>query len=401
MEYFETPAVVLGLYVNGIGTIRSLAEDKRIRILGVGGKNEIGLFSKYLYKSYPINDISNNLEILKILKAIIREYGTAVLFPTGTDFWVKFLVDYAEQFKSLRIFYNKESLDIMRKYTQVQKAIELGIPCPLTREIHSKEQLEAASRELNPPFVVKPIVRNAKKERFRIKVLENRKLLRDFISPLINEGEEYIVSEMIPGDDSNLYTYGSYAYKGKVIREFYGRKLTQIPSNFGCVGTAEAVEKKIEIEQQSKELIKAINFTGISQIEYKYDNRTKEYKLIEINPRSWMWVYLSTKCGINLPLSQYYFETGKKDLLDNIGDRYKRHKFFVYGNSIFYNIFKEGRFRSTGILLKSLFSGKTVFAIFSLRDPQPTFKNLANILLLVKRLSARILKKDYKRSSYT
>ena len=385
---------MLGLYVNGLGTIRSLAEDKRVRILGVGGKYEIGMSSKYLYKGYSLNDSSNSSEILDALKIIRDTYGDAIVIPTGNDFWVKFLVDYAEQLSPIKVHYQNGTLDVMRKSYQIELATKLGVPCPSSREIKNLEQLEDASRALVSPYVVKPVSRNTKKERFRIKVLTTNTQLIDTLSPLISQGEEYIVSELIPGDDSNLYTYGSYANNGKVIREFYGRKLTQIPSNFGVVGTAESLESIEELQIQSEKLIKEINFTGISQIEYKFDERTKEYKLIEINPRSWMWANLASICGVNLPLAQYYYESGRKDLVEKIGEKIVRHRYFINGSSVFYNIFAEGNFKSLGILMKSMLSGKANFAIHSFVDPKPAIRNIFKTLKLMGKIPRKIFIKD-------
>jgi len=393
VEYYEQPAVVLGLYVNGIGTIRSLAEDRKIRILGVGGKNEIGMASKYLYKGYSLKNSSDSSELLYILETIRDTYGNAIIIPTGSDFWVKFLVDNGERLSPIKVFYRNDTLDVMRKSYQIELARKLGIPCPLTREIKNLEQLEDASRALVSPYVIKPVSRNTKKERFRIKVLTTNTQLIDTLAPLISLGEEYVVSELVPGDDSNLYTYGSYANNGKVIREFYGRKLTQIPSDFGVVGTAESLESIPGLKIQSEKLLSEINFTGISQIEYKFDERTNEYKLIEINPRSWMWANLASACGVNLPLAQYYFETGREDLLRKVGKRTVRHLYFINGTSILYNMFLERRFKSLRILLKSQLCGKVTYAIHSFADPKPAIKDMISKFALIRRIPNKIFRK--------
>lgn len=393
VEYYELPAVVLGLYINGIGTIRSLAEDRKIRILGVGGKSEIGMSSKYLFKGYALNDSGNCSELLSVLGIIRDTYGNAILIPTGSDFWVKFLVDNAEQLAPIRVFYDVNTLDVMRKSYQIELATNLGIPCPSSIEIRNLEQLEEASNVLVSPYVVKPVSRNTKKERFRIKVLTTNTQLIDTLSPLISQGEEYIVSELIPGDDSNLYTFGSYANNGKVIREFQGRKLTQIPSDFGVVGTAESLESIPELRIQSEKLLRSINFTGISQIEYKFDERTNEYKLIEINPRSWMWANLASVCGVNLPLTQYYFETGREDLLRKVGERMVRHRYFINGTSVLYNMIAERKFKSLRILLKSQLSGKASYAIHSFADPKPAIKDTLNKFALLRKIPRRICRK--------
>jgi predicted ATP-grasp superfamily ATP-dependent carboligase len=41
-------------------------------------------------------------------------------------------------------------------------------------------------------------------------------------------------------------------------------------------------------------------------VEFKYDARDDQYKLLEINGRAWSWVKLAAFSGVNLPLIQYY-----------------------------------------------------------------------------------------------
>ena len=54
-------------------------------------------------------------------------------------------------------------------------------------------------------------------------------------------------------------------------------------------------------------LLKALNYTGVCEIEFINDPRDNRYKLIEINARTWLWVGLAIKCGINYPLYIYNY----------------------------------------------------------------------------------------------
>jgi len=44
---------------------------------------------------------------------------------------------------------------------------------------------------------------------------------------------------------------------------------------------------------------------GIADIEFKRDEATKTYKLLDINPRPWLWMNLPTACGVNLAQAAY------------------------------------------------------------------------------------------------
>jgi len=89
---------------------------------------------------------------------------------------------------------------------------------------------------------------------------------------------------------------------GKLLGVFTGRKLRQKPPHFGVcrVGECEYVEPII---CHGAKLLKALGFFGTSQVEFKYDHRDGQYKLMEVNPRSWSWIGLPIEMGINLPFA--------------------------------------------------------------------------------------------------
>jgi predicted ATP-grasp superfamily ATP-dependent carboligase len=53
-----------------------------------------------------------------------------------------------------------------------------------------------------------------------------------------------------------------------------------------------------------------MGFSGIAEVEYKWDRATGEYKLIEINPRAWDQHRLGTACGVDLIYMAYCDHVG-------------------------------------------------------------------------------------------
>ncbi len=49
----------------------------------------------------------------------------------------------------------------------------------------------------------------------------------------------------------------------------------------------------------------SINYYGICDLEFIWDQRDKTYKVIDINPRTFKWHYLSVFVGYNLPYLLY------------------------------------------------------------------------------------------------
>src|SRR5699024_2072522 len=122
----------------------------------------------------------------------------------------------------------------------------IGIPYPKTLQIKSKNDLKKI-QELKFPILIKPstrvdIVQNV----FRNVYLETAEEYIDKkqqIVEFIKKGIEFIASEFVPGDDTNIYAYTCYrSQDGKIQNEWTGKKLTQYPDNYGvfCSASNEA-----------------------------------------------------------------------------------------------------------------------------------------------------------------
>ena len=54
----------------------------------------------------------------------------------------------------------------------------------------------------------------------------------------------------------------------------------------------------------------AVKFTGIAEVEYKWDAPAAQYKLIEVNPRPWNQHRLGAACGVDLIYVAYCEHAG-------------------------------------------------------------------------------------------
>jgi predicted ATP-grasp superfamily ATP-dependent carboligase len=119
------------------------------------------------------------------------------------------------------------------------------------------------------------------------------------------------VCEVIPGDDSHLWTYGSYRdTSGRALARFTGRKLRQWPVGFGA---ARAAESRWDpgLAARCDALLDALGYHGISQVEVKRDPRDGRDHLIEVNARAWLWIGLATTSGVNIPLACWLDAVGR------------------------------------------------------------------------------------------
>ena len=379
----QNPPIILGgIYVNSLGVVRDLAKAGKYSI--VLHHNRFGIAGKSRYASEvicpdPWIDPSGLIEFL--LELGKRLVGKGVLLVTDD----KYLEVVSSASDELAPYYHCTFPDfeklgkMLDKNRQYLEASQLKIPVPETR-LFKTGISKANLRELRLPFLIKGLegkefARVVGKQVVKIQSFED---LEKFFQ--IGEKIPVIVQEEIPGPDENLVTFGSFINSsGEVIAEFTGRKLLQFPPRFGTCLIGESVEIP-EIREYGKKLLKAFEFHGISQVEFKYDPRDHQYKLIEINGRYWKWHSLSAESGVNLSALAYKDIIGDPSLNAGDGIQTFEKRWIVWIELLRYLLFTQ----SDSLLekIKNLRYVKFPLssALFTWSDPYPFFFYLKYML---------------------
>jgi predicted ATP-grasp superfamily ATP-dependent carboligase len=300
----DPPAIVLQASgPNALGIIRSLARTG-VRVIACDhDPNALGLLSRYAMPSLMADPLAEPERFRADLIALARTEGGGVLFPTH-DEAVAALGPHETELEGIvaRPWSPWATMSaIIDKGHQHEVARSIGFPVPATVTPGAEADIVALARDLRFPVILKPRYSPEFRRRFRAQVLEAadpEELRRQW--ELAAEYRPQL-SEVIPGDDSQLWSLGSYRdAAGRPLGSFTGRKLRQWPPRFG---TARAAEGHWDADYAARghALLDALGFHGISQVETKRDSRDGRDYLIEVNPRSWLWVGLATNCGVNLP----------------------------------------------------------------------------------------------------
>lgn len=121
-----------------------------------------------------------------------------------------------------------------------------------------------------------------------------------------------LVREMIDGGGENQFSYAGLHDEGRPIASLVARRTRQYPVDFGRSSCFVETIDSAEIEKPAKLLLKAIHYTGIAELEFKYDLRDKHYKLLDVNPRVWTWASLGTPAGVDFPYLLWRFIHSEK-----------------------------------------------------------------------------------------
>ncbi len=130
------------------------------------------------------------------------------------------------------------------------------------------------------------------------------------IESLKADTDDIMIQELVPFDKENrVVSFTCFAVNGEIKSYWMGKKLREHPVQYGTATMAESILLP-EIVREAKPLVAALEYTGTCEIEFMYDNRDKVWKLIEINPRTWLWVGLAKACGIDYAKMMYRYVNG-------------------------------------------------------------------------------------------
>jgi len=326
----KVTALVLGGYINGYSIVKELYEEGVENIaLFHTGRSVAGFSNKIDY----LGTIDKTPEsLLKELKKLNELFDYIVPFPTD-DLQVENLYHIREEIRSFCYLpLNPDTvMQSFDKYYQYGVCEKIGVPYPKTCQLNTINDLEKVD-ELIFPILIKPSTRvDIVQKVFRNIYIEDRAgytANKGRLKGFIKQGVEFIASEFVPGDDTNIYAYTCYrSQDGVTQNEWTGKKLTQYPDNYGvfCSASNEAAN---EVLEQGRALVKALDAYGIIEPEFKYDKRDQKFKLMEVNLRSMMWHRTGKISGVRLHKSMYDYAVGNQPIKDVQNKQSTMH--FVY-----------------------------------------------------------------------
>jgi predicted ATP-grasp superfamily ATP-dependent carboligase len=124
--------------------------------------------------------------------------------------------------------------------------------------------------------------------------------------------EEVMVQELIPGDGRCQFSYCGFFKEGRSIATMIVRRWRQRPLDFGRSSTFVETVELPELEELSRRFLSRIDYYGLVEIEYKLDERDGEYKLLDVNPRTWGYHSLGPRAGADFPYLLFRDQLGER-----------------------------------------------------------------------------------------
>jgi predicted ATP-grasp superfamily ATP-dependent carboligase len=309
-------AVVVGGDYQGLGIVRSLGR-RNVAVCVIDDERSIARFSKYTTYFVPVDSLRDEKQTVEHVLEIGRRFDLKgwVLYPTREET----VAAIARNRSSLAGFFRvpTPAWDTTQwfwdKRKTYRRANELGIPTPSTwyvRDISDLGKIDA-----DPPFVIKPAIKehfiySTKAKAWRANTRAELRELFQRAAKLVGPGE-VMVQSFIPGGGSQQFGYGAFFKEGRAVGSMVVRRARQHPPEFGRSSTyVETIELPL-LEDLSQRFLRAINYYGLVELEYKLDPRDQQYKLLDVNGRTWGYHTLGFGAGVDFPYMLFADQVGE------------------------------------------------------------------------------------------
>jgi D-aspartate ligase len=309
-------AIVIGGEHPGLGIARSLGR-KGIPICVIDDQHSVSQFSRYVDRVVRVKDLRDEQNTIDSVMEVGQRYGLRgwVLFPTRDETVVAFSRHrdrLAEFFRVTTPCWETVQWAWDKKNTY-ERAAELGIPVPHTYNPRNEEELAPLCSRL--PLAIKPAV----KENFFYATgakawrADTPEQLHDLFRKAIRQirPEEILVQEIIPGDGYQQYSYCAFFRDGEAQSTLIARRMRQHPREFGRAATYVETVECPEVEELSERFLKAIDYYGLVEVEFKQDPRDGQFKLLDVNARTWGFHILGGPAGVDFPYLLFADQVGR------------------------------------------------------------------------------------------
>jgi len=308
--------VVVGGDYQGLGIVRSLGRRK-VPVCVIDDEHSIARFSRYATYTVAVPSLRQERQTVDAVMETGRRLGLEgwVLYPTRDETVAAFAHHRLELTEIFRV--PTPEWETTRwawdKRNTYRLANELGIPTPRTWYPHTVEDLEQIT--IGPPFTIKPAIKEhfiyaTKAKAWRA---NNRVELREMFLRATAQGAagEVMIQDLIPGDGRHQFAYCAFFKEGRAIGSMVTRRRRQHPPEFGRASTfVETIELPI-LEELSERFLRAIDYYGLVEVEYKLDPRDGQYRLLDVNGRTWGYNGLGNSAGVDFPYLLFADQTGE------------------------------------------------------------------------------------------
>lgn len=294
--------VVLGTRsLTGLSILRSLGGNGVVTIGVDVDRVNLGALSRFCSVT---ETCSSEAERLALLQALGEASPQRNAILCESDELVLFIDRHRRQLErhyALGIPGEGVLRGLIDKTTMTAVARAAGLSVPRTG-VYPEMSLEELGRTTSFPALVKPVHTQPAERCKAVLVADAAALEAAVRRERFRDG--CVVQELIPGDETNLWTCMGYATAGAdPVALVTGHKIRQRPPDFG-VGTLVVSQDNRTVKELTRRFLRHAGHVGCFELEFKRRSGD-EYVFIEINPRVCALNSLAVAAGADLAYLAY------------------------------------------------------------------------------------------------
>ena len=304
-------AIIIEGHVQGLANTRSLGKEG-IPVIVLDKGSCVASSSRYCQAYYQCPDYKTDSFIDFLMELGQKQNLEGWMLLPSNDHAVYSISKHLDRVKSIfkttipnlaiiNQIYNKAHL--------LRIAAKVKIPIPKTNYFESLASLSNEQLQF-------PVLTKGKQGLDFYKALGKKAFLANDKEELGQQLKSIVVifplgntftQELIPFDGTNkTISFAAFCVEGEIKAHWMGVKLREHPLQFGTATFTQSVFEEACLIN-AKKILKELNYSGVCEVEFLKDPRDGEYKLIEINARTWLWVGHAMACGVNFPLYVYNY----------------------------------------------------------------------------------------------
>lgn len=344
--------MILGTNIHGYTHARSFHETYGVKPVMIG-KIKLGFtWDSSILELELHQDIADDDAFLPRLteraQQLAQRYQVPLLLVPSTDIYVELVTRHQEAL-SEHFLFNTPAEPLRQKFMDKQRfyqlAAEHGVDIPETQVHQVGDPFDLEVDRF--PVIIKPANPNQWWHN-QHKIAGHKKVYKlnsaEEVAQVVStvEASDYrdalIIQEFIPGDDTNIWDSVVYLNtEGTCELVTLGRVALQEHESH-LVGSYTAIISRYDesLMLTYKNFLEAVGYTGVANVDIKYDPRDDKYKVMEINARPGRSSYYTALLGH--PVMQYLVDDlvfgrrkeltlAKGDVLFHVAPRYILRKY--------------------------------------------------------------------------
>lgn len=308
MTRVTRPSVMVLPVDNTVGlTIARGLGREGVPVIGVSfSRDGFGLRSRYLAEGHVLADPPESRMdgLLKLVETTRPDF----LMVHGEATMSAINARRAEFEKFTRpLFAPQNVLDrAFDKAKTLAMARDLGIPVPRSYSVASAEDVERLAETISFPVVLKPPHSYDDPQfhhlNFTYRIIRDKGPFLEFLRPYADAPFYPLIQQYCPGHGVGIETL---IYQGDSLAVFQHRRIREFPLTGGPSVYRRSEPAEPRLADWSLQLLKAMEWDGVAMVEFRYDPKTGDAVLMEVNGRFWGALPLAVHAGVNFPYLLY------------------------------------------------------------------------------------------------